>query len=163
MKRGENMVKYRPDFPDLVRKWCQEHVGLTDHQLAKALGVSTASFYNYRNQYPEFDEAVIEGRRRTDALVEHALYKLCVGVVQEEVEEWTDAEGNVYKRKQGKTKVPPDIRAIRYWLNNRSEHWNDRTEIQHTGETVFEVKLIDAPSERKVVNDYIESEQTETN
>lgn len=57
-KRGakskyEKLVKPKLD---LIRKKIKQ--GVTEEELAKALGISVASLNNYRNQYPEFAEAL---------------------------------------------------------------------------------------------------------
>lgn len=61
-KRGakskyETLVKpYLTEINDKVRQ------GITEAEIAKALGISVASLHNYKNAYPEFAEALSKDR-----------------------------------------------------------------------------------------------------
>ena len=60
----ESLVKpYLEDVNAKVRQ------GVTEAEIAKALGISVASLNNYRNKYPEFREALSKGKG-ADALSE---------------------------------------------------------------------------------------------
>ena len=45
-------TKYEPDFPQRAKQLARE--GLTDTQIAEALGVSKVTYYKYQRDYPEF-------------------------------------------------------------------------------------------------------------
>ena len=47
---------YLAEINDKIRR------GVTEAEIAKALGISIASLHNYRNQYPEFAEALSKDR-----------------------------------------------------------------------------------------------------
>jgi hypothetical protein len=159
--RGRNGSKYRPEFVDMVKEAGQKYKGFTNYQLAQYLGVSTGAFYNYMNRFPEFEEAVVEAHRKTDALVEASLFKAATGHEIEHVEEVSDENGVIYKRKRTVQQVSPNVNAARYWLNNRTDTWRDRTEVTNHGESVIEVKLVDDTNETiKTIdeNQYLEED-----
>ena len=91
------------DFVDrkglvLVRGWARH--GLTDVQIAKNIGITTSTLYEWKNKYPEFSEALKESKEVADFEVENALYK---------------------KAKMG------DVTAQIFWLKNRQPRdWRDK-------------------------------------
>ena len=86
----------------LVEGWARD--GLTDEQIANNLNISTTTFYEYKNKYPEFSESLKKGKDYIDYEVENALLKNAL-------------EGN--------------ITAQIYWLKNRRpKKWRDKIEIE---------------------------------
>ena len=74
----------------------------TDEQIANKLGIGTSSFYDYKNKYSEFSEALKKGKDIIDYQVEKALLS---------------------KALKG------DTTAIIFWLKNRRpDKWRDRKE-----------------------------------
>ena len=69
-----------------------------------------------------------------DELVEQALLRRAVGFrIREELsEEITDRDGNVLETLKHRVmykEVPPDLRAIQFWLKNRQpERWREKIE-----------------------------------
>lgn len=57
--------------------WARD--GLTDEQIAKNMGVSTATLYNYKKRYLEILEALKKGKEVIDRQVESALLKRALG------------------------------------------------------------------------------------
>ncbi|MFA6104363.1 MAG: hypothetical protein WC721_19400 [Victivallaceae bacterium] len=53
--------------------------GLSDAQIAQRMSISRSSFYNYRQQYPEFAGAIEAGRDVVDGRVETTLLDLALG------------------------------------------------------------------------------------
>lgn len=69
----------RNKYPDYVQphlhevtKWARE--GMFDKDIAKALGVSKGVFSEYKNLYPELDEALKSGRKTAVVAIENALF-----------------------------------------------------------------------------------------
>lgn len=91
------------DFVDrkglvLVRGWARD--GLTDVQIAKNIGITTSTLYEWKNKYPDFSEAIKESKEVADYEVESALFK---------------------KAKMG------DVTAQIFWLKNRKpKQWRDK-------------------------------------
>jgi len=108
--------KYNPDtFPKQVLRFATE--GLTEPQMAHNLGVSLATFSTYKNKFPDFLEALKEGKKPADFEIENALHKRAHGFV--------GPDGKYY---------PPDTTACIYWLGNRKrDKWKNVNRTEHTG------------------------------
>jgi len=85
--------------------------------LAKALGISLATLYDWEKQHPEFLEAVRQGSaEHDDEVVETSLLRLCKGfqttkrVYAKDLNNFVDIEIN----------VTPDVRAIARCQANRN-------------------------------------------
>lgn len=88
----------------LVEGWARD--GLTDEQIAHNIGIHKATFYEWRNKYPEFNDALKRSKEVADYEVENALFK---------------------KAKMG------DTTAQIFWLKNRRpEKWRDKTDMTLT-------------------------------
>jgi DNA-binding XRE family transcriptional regulator len=102
--------------------------GLTDKQLAKALGVTEQTINNYKKDYPEFFESLKRGKDIADAKVELALYQRAVGYSH------PDVHISNFKGKITITQLikhyPPDPTSMIFWLKNRQPlRWKEKNEI----------------------------------
>lgn len=124
-----------------LEAWARD--GLTDEQIAHNMGISRATLYEYKKNYPEISDALKRGKEVVDILVENALLKRALGYeYQETVEEIfetpdiVDVNGKPRQRKHIKrvTKVAlPDTTAMIFWLKNRRpDVWRDKHEIVDT-------------------------------
>ena len=130
--------KYEPDFPARVKKMAQD--GLIEEDMAKLLGVSVCTFNVYKLQFPEFLQALKEGKAPVDDAVESALLKSALGYDLDYVEEKLDQNGNVVETKRGATHVKPNPTSIIFFLKNRRpEKWRDKVDIAHSGEIKIEI------------------------
>jgi len=57
----------------LIEGWARD--GLIDEQIAKNMGISTATLYKYKNNHQEILEALKKGKEVIDMMVENALLK----------------------------------------------------------------------------------------
>lgn len=90
----------------LLRGWVRD--GLTNDLLAKKMGISEATLYNWKNTYAEFLEVLKADKDYADTQVENALYKAAM-------------EGNTT--------------AQIFWLKNRRRlSWRDKQELEVSGE-----------------------------
>ena len=93
-------LKYwlKKDNLNIIKGWARN--GLTDRDIAKNMGISKSTLYEYRKKSEEFDEALRENKEYADAVIENALYQ---------------------KAKNG------DVTAMIYWLKNRkADKWRDK-------------------------------------
>lgn len=106
--------------------WARD--GLTDEQIAKNMGVSAATLYNWKKSYLEILEALKKGKEVVDYEVENALLKRALGY--EYIETKTKTESGVITEVTTTTKqVAPDVTAQIFWLKNRKpETWRDKPE-----------------------------------
>lgn len=121
-KRGakgkyETLVKpYLEQIKDKVR------LGVTEEQIATALGISVASLNNYRNQHPEFAEALSKDKG-ADVLVDllNAGIEAAIGGWKQSTETVTetDAEGKTTtKTTTRNVYIPPNPALNKYYVNN---------------------------------------------
>lgn len=140
-KSGGAIGKYSPDFPQLVEMYARE--GLIDSDIAKKLGISNDTFYEYKKRHPEFAEALKKGKAPVDFEVENALLKRALGYEYEEVteESGTNEKGTWTKKTVAKKFIAPDVTAQIFWLKNRRpDRWN-MSEASKTATASIEIDL----------------------
>ena len=103
-------TKYDESFPEQAMNFAAD--GLTDGQIASRMDISRSSLYNYKQQHPEFAEAIEAGREAVDDRVENRLLELALGDYSITIHV-TDHEGRT--RTTVKSAVP-NLKAIQYWL-----------------------------------------------
>ena len=108
--------KYRDDFPELARKYAEE--GMIDEEIAKKLCISHETFYKYQKQYPEFLEAIKEGKRYPNLAVEAAALKSAEGYTETLTQQRVLASGEIVEYKQ-QVHYPPNSTSLIFWLVNR--------------------------------------------
>ena len=89
--------------------------GDTDSRIAKRLGISPASFYNYKKQFPEFAAALDNGRRLCYGRLRKQLLAIAMGECTVKTELYHDRK----LRKTTVRQLPPNLKAIIYWLAQR--------------------------------------------
>lgn len=124
--------KWRNNFPAKAEKLAED--GYIDIQIAQALGISEATFYNYQAEHIEFLESIKRGKAKTDKRVIESLLKRATGFEYEETTTEMEVDGkteSVTAIKKTKKYVAPDTGAIAFWLKNRQpEHWRDVRQIE---------------------------------
>lgn len=135
----------------LVECWARD--GLTDEQISNNLGISTTTFYEYKNKYPEFSETLKKGKEVVDYEVENALLKRALGYEYKETtkESRWNKEKEIYEMvitKEVTKQVVPDTVAQIYWLKNRKpKQWRDKVE-EDINNNIQRVQIInDLPEE----------------
>lgn len=135
-------TKYDPSYPGEAFAQCL--TGATDEELAAHFGIAKSTLYEWKNEYPEFSDAIKRGKSPADGNVAGALYQRATGA------EWVEEQAIKCKRveyENGKKvleeervevvevtrRAPPDTTAAIFWMKNRvSAHWRDK--IEHAGE-----------------------------
>lgn len=119
-----------------IKGWARD--GLNDEQITGKLGISLSTFYDWQNKFPQFSEAIKEGKAPVDTEVENALLKSALGyyvtmkkpiklktkrqlagkgTIEEERIEYVDEQ--VY--------IPPQVVAQLFWLKNRKPaKWREK-------------------------------------
>lgn len=129
-------TSFKPEYVEQARALC-EH-GLTDRELAQIFKTTEQTLNRWKQQFPEFREALKLGKEAADTRVEKALYHRAIGYSFEAVK---------ILHYQGKPvvvpyveHVPPDTTACIFWLKNRKrDEWRDR--IEHTGDNGGPLKI----------------------
>ena len=134
--------KYDESFPERAMDFAAE--GLTDSQIAYRLGISRSSFYNYKQQYPRFDEAIDVGRDVIDSRIENRLLELALGNYTITIHV-TDHEGRT--RTTVKDAIP-NLKAIQYWLERSDRRKGILPETKEK-KTVVQISPASAPEVTK--------------
>ena len=126
----------KPDGLLQVTGWARD--GLTDQQIAKNIGISVQSMYEWERRFPSFLEAIKKGKAPVDIEVENALLKRALGYNYDEVVKElvptgkTGDDGKPIYKQHVKTvtkHMPPDTTAQIFWLKNRRPgRWRDKIE-----------------------------------
>ena len=99
-------------------------LGATDAEMADFFDVAISTFYRWKNEFPEFSEALKTAKASADERVERSLYHRAVGYTFDS-EKVFQFQGEVVRAKT-KEHVPPDTTAAIFWLKNRrSKEWRD--------------------------------------
>ncbi|WP_455031433.1 helix-turn-helix domain-containing protein [Oribacterium sp.] len=113
--------------------------GVTDTELAKALGISKQTLYNWKNKSQEFRFAIRDGKMVADAQVENALFLSAIGHAKEVKTVLKDkttgiplvktkgGEITLMKGEEGEEMLyytdiqyfKPDVKAMIFYLTNR--------------------------------------------
>ena len=105
MAKGKYEYWRTTDGLILLQGWARD--GLKDEQIAHNIGIRRTTLYDWKNKYPDINDALKKGKEIVDYEVENALLK---------------------RAKQG------DVSAQIFWLKNRRpEKWRDK--VQFTDET----------------------------
>jgi hypothetical protein len=118
--KGENMANNGGKQYDASRLltytgWSRE--GLTNAEIAKRIGISIRTLYVWKQKYPEFAEALREGKEDVDFRVENALFDKAIA---------------------------GDTTAMIFWLKNRQPaKYRDKHEIESSGNIVVKIGFED--------------------
>lgn len=119
-----------------LQGWARD--GLVDTQIAENIGIAAGTLYDWKNRFPEIDEALKRGKEVVDRQVENALLKRALGYEYEEVKQIIEKDDMGRDRKKvEKTlkQIAPDTTAQIFWLKNRKpKEWRDRKETALSGE-----------------------------
>lgn len=127
----------------VIQGWARD--GLTNEQIAKNIGISTKTLYEWQNKYSEFSDALKKGKEVVDREVENALLENAKGYYYTE-EQAIKVKSSWYVdgKKHEKEEVevievrrfkPSDTTAQIFWLKNRKPtDWRDKQDIQHSGD-----------------------------
>lgn len=122
-KRGAKSKYERLVKPYLTEINKKVREGVTEAAIAQALGISVASLNNYRNQHPEFAEALSKdkGADELQALINAGVEAAKGGYVENEQTVYTiDDNGNPVIEKVIKNKVwqPPNPALNKFYVMN---------------------------------------------
>ena len=89
-----------------IEGWARD--GLTDKQIAHNIGISQATLYEWKKQFPELSDTLKKSKDVVDRMVENALFKNAI-------------EGNTT--------------AQIFWLKNRKpDKWREKPAYEYTSE-----------------------------
>ncbi len=121
--------------------------GMTDVQIASAIGVALSTLSNWKAAHPDFLEALKDSKSIADDLVRGALLSRALGYVHPAVKFFYDKDDKKVIVQGYAEYYPPDTTACIFWLKNRQPaQWRERSEHliipdlanQQTGPKTFE-------------------------
>lgn len=140
-----------PEKLTLLTAWARD--GLLDSQIAKNMGVSEGTLYNYKKKYPAIKEAFRKGKEVVDIEVENALFKKALGytvtvqkafklkdvIYGENGKKISEKERIEYAEEE--VHIPADTTAQIFWLKNRKRtQWRDKVEVETNADELNKVK-----------------------
>lgn len=135
----------------LLEGWARD--GLTDEQIAKNIGISRASLYEWKKKEVDISDALKKGKEIVDFEVENALLKKALGYTITLNKQKVTKNGDVVDITE-EVHVPPDTTAQIFWLKNRKpNNWKDKVETDEDKEAVANASQVIAKI-RKVAQEY---------
>ena len=120
------LTKYDPQLCPLVVDYSL--LGATLVEIAALLDISFPTLQRWRDKYPAFRNALLEGRELADARVAKSLYRRAIGYSHPDVHICV-IEGQVVQTPTVKH-YPPDTAAAFIWLQNRRRgEWKQRRDV----------------------------------
>jgi hypothetical protein len=106
--------------------------GLTDEQIAREIGIGVSTLYRWKDEKPEFREALEGAKEAPDDEVERSLFERATGYEHPEEKMFFDAKNGDVLRAMTTKHYPPDTAAAIIWLKNRRpEKWRDKQVVEH--------------------------------
>ena len=122
---GGRPTDYKDEYVEQAYNYCL--LGATDAELAIFFGVCVATINNWKNEHPEFLDALKNGKEMADARVAKALFSRATGY------SCPDVDIKMYEGEIIETPVikhyPPDATSMIFWLKNRQpDKWREKRE-----------------------------------
>lgn len=119
--------KYKPEYVEQVYKLCL--LNAIDRELADFFEVSVDTIRNWSIRHPEFDAAKRAGKMKADAEVASKLFSRAIGCSVKKQRVLNNGSVVDYYEE-----LPPDTRAIEYWLQCRNhDKWNSKQQVELSG------------------------------
>ena len=126
MAKGKYQEWLEPDSLIKLQSWARD--GLIDEQIAKNMGITTTTLYEWKRTFSSISESLKKGKEVVDIEVENALLRRALGYEYEE--DCSTKEGVVRLRKYSH----PDTTAQIFWLKNRKpKNWRDKPVSEEEG------------------------------
>jgi len=161
---GGRPTEYREEYARMAYVACTEG-GFTDVKLAKLFGVAKQTIYNWKREHPEFLDSIIRGKDEFDvAKAEECLLKRVTGYRYTEVTRERNDQGQMVVSKKVGKHIPPDVKAITFFLINRSRdgRWRRIQSVEVTGKNGGPLEHRHSVDDPEVWKSLIESVTTNT-
>ena len=147
MAKGKYQEWMTPEGLLKIEGWARD--GLTDEQIAKNIGITAATLYDWKKKFFEFSEALKKGKEVVDRQVENALLKRALGYQYDEI-----TKENGVETKRVTKEVVPDTTAQIFWLKNRRpDLWRDRKDVAVEGEVNNPFRGLTTEELKKLIRD----------
>lgn len=127
MARGKYEYWLSPEGLLRIEGWARD--GLIDEQIAKNMGITVKTLYNWKENHLPILQSLKKGKEVVDREVENALLKRALGYEYDEIKEKYES-GVLTERIVTKKAVIPDTTAQIFWLKNRKASvWRDKAHV----------------------------------
>ena len=127
-ERQNGNSRYMIEFNALAKKFAL--LGANDKQIAEHLGITVRCLAKWRDKYPAFRKAILDGKEVADAEVAEALYNRARGYSHDAVKIFNN-NGQILEAPYIEH-YPPDVNAAKLWLTNRQpQAWREKVEVQN--------------------------------
>lgn len=121
---------YRDEYAQQVEKLCK--LGATDKEIAEFFEIAESTLNAWKLDYPEFSEALKNGKTIADAEVASKLFHRATGYEHGE-DDIRAVNGEIVITPTVKH-YPPDTTAAIFWLKNRQRgKWTDKVDHELSG------------------------------
>ena len=104
-----------------LKKICEwARLGLSDKQLAKNIGITTVTLYDWKKRFPEFAEAIAKAKAELKIELEKSMFDLAVGKTYvEEIKTILDPNtGKVIRVEKTRKQIPPNANLQTFLAKN---------------------------------------------
>jgi len=133
MAKGKYQRWLKPEGLLLIQGWARD--GLTDEEIARKMGITRKTLYEWMNKYGDICDAIKRNKEVADREVEQALFRKAIGYKVKEVTRERrinplTREPELVVIKEIEKDVAPDTAAQVFWLKNRKPNeWRDKREV----------------------------------
>jgi hypothetical protein len=142
---------YKEEYAEQAFNYCL--LGATDKDLARFFNVCDKTIDNWKKDQPEFLLSIRESKEKADSIIVKSLYNRAKGLTVTEERISSGGENDVITKVT--KQLPPDTKAIEFWLKNRQpDKFRDKQEITAdiTADiTTTENKLKDLPPDQLAI------------
>lgn len=131
-KRGVGRPSdFLPEYAEQARKLCL--LGSTDKELAEFFQISESTLNLWKLKHAVFSESIRAGKVVADAEVAASAFQSACGFTRKVQKAIPANEKRAEQVLEWEEYFPPNPQAQRLWLINRSAHWRDKQQLEHTG------------------------------
>ncbi len=121
-------IKYQKQFATIVKALAEK--GATNAEMVIALGISRATFHQWRSVYTEFSKSIERGKYAYDERVVESLAERAIGYDYVAEKVVTGKHGSSIVRYV--EHVTADVGAAKFWLANRQpKEWSESYKLAH--------------------------------
>ena len=125
-----------------LEKICEwSRLGITDKQIAKNIGITTVTLYEWKKRFPEFAEAVSQAKQELKLELEKSMLDLAMGKAYvEDVKTVVDpVTGDILRVERTRRQLPPNANLQTFLAKNLMPDkyhppcWDDEDIIESSG------------------------------